>query len=55
MTAAKSTKSADVNKQLHALTFDTVLGKVGFDAKGDLKTPGFLFYEWKNGTFDYMK
>ncbi len=53
--AAKSTKPADVNKQLHALTLDTVLGKVGFDAKGDLKAPGFLFYEWKNGTFDYMK
>ncbi len=53
--AAKSTKVADVNKQLHGLTLDTVLGKVGFDPKGDLKAPGFVFYEWKNGNFDYVK
>jgi branched-chain amino acid transport system substrate-binding protein len=53
--AAKSTKTADVNKALHGHVFDTVLGKIGFDAKGDLKAPGFVFYEWKNGSFDYLK
>ncbi len=53
--AAKSTKTADVNKKLHSMTFKTVLGNVGFDAKGDLKAPGFVFYEWKGGAFDYMK
>jgi branched-chain amino acid transport system substrate-binding protein len=52
--AAKSTKVADANKAMHGMTFDTVLGKVGFDAKGDMKAPGFVFYEWKNGAFDYV-
>ena len=52
--AAKSTKLADVNKAMHAKTFDTVLGKIGFDDKGDMKAPGFVFYEWKNGAFDYV-
>jgi branched-chain amino acid transport system substrate-binding protein len=33
--------------------FDTVLGEVSFDAKGDVKAPGYVFYEWKNGTYDY--
>ncbi|MBN2751680.1 MAG: branched-chain amino acid ABC transporter substrate-binding protein [Rhodospirillaceae bacterium] len=54
-TAAKSTKTADVNKKLHSMDFKTVLGTFGFDAKGDLKAPGFVFYEWKNGAFDYVK
>ncbi|MFT5539106.1 MAG: branched-chain amino acid transport system substrate-binding protein, partial [Alphaproteobacteria bacterium] len=35
--------------------FDTVLGEVGFDAKGDVKAPGYVFYEWAKGTYDYTK
>lgn len=31
----------------------TVLGKIGFDMKGDVTAPGYVFYEWKNGTYDY--
>ncbi|MCH8096172.1 MAG: hypothetical protein IID53_03730 [Proteobacteria bacterium] len=30
-----------------------VLGKIGFDMKGDVTAPGYVFYEWKNGTYDY--
>ena len=52
---AGNTKAPEVNKALKANTFDTLLGKIGFDSKGDPKAPGFLFYEWKNGNFDYMK
>jgi len=52
---AKSVDSMKVNKVLHSAKFDTVLGNIGFDAKGDVKAPGFVFYEWKDGNFDYIK
>ncbi len=35
--------------------FDTVLGNIGFDAKGDVAAPGYVFYEWKDGKYDYAK
>jgi len=35
--------------------FDTVLGRIGFDAKGDVTAPGYVFYEWHQGTYDYVK
>ena len=35
--------------------FDTVLGEIGFDAKGDVAAPGYVFYEWKNGKYDYAR
>jgi branched-chain amino acid transport system substrate-binding protein len=36
---------------LRSGTFDTVLGQVGFDAKGDVKAPGYVFYEWRDGKY----
>jgi len=53
--AKKSSKPEVVEKALHSMKFDTVLGNVSFDKKGDLKAPGFIFYEWKDGNFDYVK
>ncbi len=56
--AVESAKSADAGKviaQLRAGEFATVLGKIGFDAKGDVTAPGYVFYEWKNGKYDYLK
>ena len=41
--------------ELAAGNFDTVLGDVKFDAKGDVTLPGYVFYEWKNGTYDYLE
>jgi branched-chain amino acid transport system substrate-binding protein len=35
--------------------FETVLGEIGFDAKGDVTAPGYVFYEWKDGKYDYTK
>ena len=32
-------------------SFDTVLGPLGFDAKGDVKAPGYVFYEWRDGQY----
>lgn len=53
--AAGSTKTPDLIKELKKSKFDTVLGEIGFDAKGDVSAPGYVFYEWKNGTYDYYK
>ncbi len=51
---AGSTDTAKVDKALHTGEFDTVLGKFSFDAKGDVTAPGYVLYEWKNGTYDYL-
>ncbi|GAB5389989.1 MAG: branched-chain amino acid ABC transporter substrate-binding protein [Alphaproteobacteria bacterium] len=31
--------------------FSTVLGDLSFDDKGDVSLPGYVFYEWKDGTY----
>jgi branched-chain amino acid transport system substrate-binding protein len=31
--------------------FDTVLGKIGFDEKGDITAPSFVWYVWQNGEY----
>ena len=51
---ANSTQTKKVVDALHENEFDTVLGKIGFDKKGDVTAPGYVFYEWKNGTYDYL-
>ncbi len=56
--AAGATGSTDTGKLIKALKsskFKTVIGDIGFDAKGDVTAPGYVFYEWKNGTYDYYK
>ncbi len=52
---ARSTDTAKVIKVLRNSKFDTVLGSIGFDAKGDVTAPGYVFYEWKQGKYDYYK
>ncbi|MEW6512602.1 MAG: branched-chain amino acid ABC transporter substrate-binding protein [Pseudomonadota bacterium] len=54
-TQAKSLKYADLEKTIRAGNFDTVIGKIGFDAKGDNKLPGFKVYRWQGGKYDYVK
>jgi len=51
---AGSTKTGAVAKALHAGKFNTVLGKIGFDKKGDVTAPGYIFYKWTNGKYDYL-
>jgi branched-chain amino acid transport system substrate-binding protein len=56
--AVAKTKSTDLKGLIAALRsnqFETVLGKIGFDAKGDVTAPGYVFYEWKNGKYDYLE
>ena len=52
---AGSTATPKVIASLRGNKFDTVLGNIGFDKKGDVTAPGYVFYEWKDGTYDYLK
>jgi branched-chain amino acid transport system substrate-binding protein len=52
---AKSDKLDDVSKAMHANKFDTVIGTVGFDEKGDVVGPGYVVYRWHNGKREELK
>ncbi|MEJ0098185.1 MAG: branched-chain amino acid ABC transporter substrate-binding protein [Bauldia sp.] len=55
--AAAAAGSTDFTKVAAAITggdFKTALGELKFDAKGDVSAPGYVFYEWKNGKYDYL-
>ncbi|WP_448207606.1 branched-chain amino acid ABC transporter substrate-binding protein [Azospirillum sp. sgz302134] len=46
--------AADVKKlttALHGNTFDTVVGEIQFDKKGDVLKPQYVLYEWKDGKY----
>jgi branched-chain amino acid transport system substrate-binding protein len=51
---AGSTDHAAVVTALDAGTFETVLGTLEFDDKGDVSLPGYVFYEWKAGEYAEM-
>src|SRR5205823_306835 len=48
---AKSTKVDDLSKALHAMSVDTVVGPLKWDAKGDVTDPKYVFYVWKGGKY----
>lgn len=55
--AASTAGSTDYDAVVTALNdgaFDTVLGPLEFDDKGDVTLPGYVFYEWKDGQYDYL-
>jgi branched-chain amino acid transport system substrate-binding protein len=55
--AATAAGSADYEAVVKALDdgkFETVLGGAEFDDKGDVTTPGYVFYIWKDGKYDYL-
>ncbi|MDO8288246.1 MAG: branched-chain amino acid ABC transporter substrate-binding protein [Parvibaculum sp.] len=54
-TKAGTTEAAKVQEALKSDHYPTVLGSVGFDAKGDMDAPGYVFYEWKDGKYAYVK
>jgi branched-chain amino acid transport system substrate-binding protein len=53
-TTAGSVEFDAVVKALDEGTFNTVLGPLDFDDKGDVTLPGYVFYEWKDGKYDYL-
>jgi len=52
---AGSTDPAKVTAALHKGKFNTVLGNLSFDKKGDVTLPGYVVYVWHNGKYDYYK
>jgi branched-chain amino acid transport system substrate-binding protein len=52
--AAGSTDHDAVVKALDDGKFETVLGTMEFDDKGDVSLPGYVFYEWKDGKYNQM-
>lgn len=48
---AGSTDLDKVTEALHAGPFQTVMGQLGFDAKGDVTSPAYVFYQWHNGKY----
>ena len=53
--AAKSTDGEKVSAALHKGTFDTVIGKIRFDEKGDPNAEAYVVYLWKGGKYAPMK
>ena len=55
--AAKAgvTDAPKVTEALKANMFQTVLGTLGFTAKGDVSAPGYVFYVWKDGKYVYAQ
>jgi branched-chain amino acid transport system substrate-binding protein len=52
---AGSTDLDKVIKALHAGSFDTVIGTLGFDDKGDITSPAYVFYQWHDGKFHQLE
>ncbi len=42
-----------ISEALHSGNFTTVLGDLSFDAKGDVTLPGYVWYIWHDGAYDY--
>ena len=43
----------DLIGKLKTEKFETVFGAIGFDDKGDVNAPGYVFYEWSDGSYEY--
>lgn len=52
---ANSTDLKKVTAALKANKFDTAVGQIGFNAKGDVVGPTYVMYEWKDGKYAYAK
>ena len=52
---AGSVEPAKVMKALNTGKFKTVLGELSFDEKGDVTLPGYVFYKWSKGSYDYAE
>jgi branched-chain amino acid transport system substrate-binding protein len=50
-TYAGSVGTEGVITALRTGEFDTVLGRIGFDMKGDIKQSGFDWYVWRGGSY----
>ena len=51
--AAGTVEFAPVAAALADRQFETVLGVIDFDEKGDVNLPSYVVYEWRDGQYDY--
>jgi branched-chain amino acid transport system substrate-binding protein len=51
---AGSTDPKKVADTLRAGTWDTVLGPISYDKKGDITRSDYVFYIWHNGDYAQM-
>ena len=52
--AVENAKSLDLDAVIASLRtdhFNTVLGPIGFDEKGDLKAQSWVWYVWRGGEY----
>ncbi|MBL8675421.1 MAG: ABC transporter substrate-binding protein [Rhodospirillales bacterium] len=52
---AKTTDATKVAAAMRAGSYDTPVGRLAFDAKGDIKNPEYVFFEWKGGKYAQKK
>jgi branched-chain amino acid transport system substrate-binding protein len=52
--AAGSTKLEALLPALHSQSFETVIGSLGFDGKGDVKAKTYVVYAWKEGKYEQV-
>ncbi len=56
--AAAKVNSIDAKKVAEAMKasgpWQTVLGDIAFDKKGDVTVPDYVFYVWKNGDYSQV-
>lgn len=52
---AGTTDFDPVVEALNTGTFKTVLGDLSFNDVGDVTLPGYVFYQWKGGSYDYVQ
>jgi branched-chain amino acid transport system substrate-binding protein len=52
--AAGSAAPEAILKVLHEKEFDTVRGTIRFDAKGDVKAPNYVVYQWSKGDYKML-
>ncbi len=54
ISAVQSTDPDKVSAYMKATAFDTILGKIEFDAKGDVKGSGYVIWTIKDGKFQVV-
>lgn len=55
VTQAGGVERAKLEPVLRRGKFDTAIGTLEFDEKGDLKKPAFAVYKWTGGSYDYAE
>jgi branched-chain amino acid transport system substrate-binding protein len=52
---AKTTDPKKVAETIHKGKWNTVLGPISYDAKGDITVIDYVFYVWKNGKYSELQ